>query len=723
MTTIVTVHGTGADAREDSGGHWSQKHSEFQDDIDRLIEGSDGPIEWVPFHWDGANSEKSRRNEGRNLLKFLHKTYEKQGKPYHLLGHSHGGSVIAEALRQSTYHRKPLKQLQSWTTVAAPFLEHKKNTFFFNRLSLPLQLILALLVVYFLQAFVAVGSYCYAPGKNVNGCWISFGTTPSRESFDVEDIEKIEMLSTMNDLVRLGDIKTTEGGFEFSPFPFLNEGSDNWDFVEGSFQFTNDNDNRAILSKSPQSDKNANEVFLDNFLIYDADIDLCIADLNRLKINTVLKDSIEIYCEVYADSNLEYDLYLEGDRSVERLLYSGNDAYFYEDGTRPNLSYLIHLKDSDNILVSSVFSTVQTYESPLLTMHFDRHLTVTKRERILSSSVFLFFVLLPMIPLLIFLLLSQRKITRRFSGGRRRQFDGLYAGNWINIVDRDDEALNALSNVVFLKSKIAPKNLLSGFFKVGFVTVLLITFFLYNDQLYIRMEDAIFLLSSYNENIYISLENALATLMPDDPDRTFSRLISSTTYLFFGDQQYNTTDIADDIFTMAYIVLGLFVLTTIAYILGSILDHRVVSPLAQRQFNKGVESGLRNVAFGTDIVGERPHRTAASPRELGTRWQPLPQEPHDALASFVRQYLSDMMEKMRARLGMSASSSESFELTSMFDALSWHELIHTSYFDVEEVRWLIAEAYASRDDFETTGAFGDDKRSKAQSWLEAMRGK
>jgi hypothetical protein len=47
---------------------------------------------------------------------------EQDGRHFHLIAHSHGGSVVWEALRLSTRRTEPLKGLSSWTTVATPFL-------------------------------------------------------------------------------------------------------------------------------------------------------------------------------------------------------------------------------------------------------------------------------------------------------------------------------------------------------------------------------------------------------------------------------------------------------------------------------------------------------------------------------------------------------------------------------------------------------------------------
>ncbi len=59
----------------------------------------------------------------KKLLRHLEQQ-ESRGVDYHLVGHSHGGSVIWSALRLATLSKKPLAGLRSWTTVGTPFLQH-----------------------------------------------------------------------------------------------------------------------------------------------------------------------------------------------------------------------------------------------------------------------------------------------------------------------------------------------------------------------------------------------------------------------------------------------------------------------------------------------------------------------------------------------------------------------------------------------------------------------
>jgi hypothetical protein len=86
-------------------------------------------VEIEPFHWDeGPNSELKRRKAGQALLKKL-KEYERMGENYHLIGHSHGGSVIHHALLLASNRRESLPHLRIWLTVGTPFIRTKPRLF------------------------------------------------------------------------------------------------------------------------------------------------------------------------------------------------------------------------------------------------------------------------------------------------------------------------------------------------------------------------------------------------------------------------------------------------------------------------------------------------------------------------------------------------------------------------------------------------------------------
>lgn len=138
-SVVLAIHGTFAYDDQDApdhNGRWWQRGGAFagglsadlgpEFDVLPAAESTAGgiPVDAV-FHWSGRNSESSRREAGRLLLEHLTR-FEREGIHYHVIAHSHGGSVLWEALQAATTRggrgRTPLPSLQSWTTVGTPFL-------------------------------------------------------------------------------------------------------------------------------------------------------------------------------------------------------------------------------------------------------------------------------------------------------------------------------------------------------------------------------------------------------------------------------------------------------------------------------------------------------------------------------------------------------------------------------------------------------------------------
>lgn len=124
----IFVHGTFAGDDDDSGEKWWQAGSQPAEELQhrlpdnvRVAEGEE------VFHWSGDNGERARSKAATALLEHL-KPLEQSNRPYHLVGHSHGGSVIWNALRMATLAGKPLHGLRSWTTVGTPFIHHSSRS-------------------------------------------------------------------------------------------------------------------------------------------------------------------------------------------------------------------------------------------------------------------------------------------------------------------------------------------------------------------------------------------------------------------------------------------------------------------------------------------------------------------------------------------------------------------------------------------------------------------
>ncbi|MAI33873.1 MAG: hypothetical protein L7W43_12385 [Rubripirellula sp.] len=127
---VILVHGTYAGDSENAGQKWWQAGSttvsQLRSRLPRGVKIAEGS---EVFHWSGENSERARSKAGRQLLERL-RTLEGEQRDYHLVGHSHGGSVIWKALKAKALSQQPLEHLKSWTTVGTPYLEHRSRSVF-----------------------------------------------------------------------------------------------------------------------------------------------------------------------------------------------------------------------------------------------------------------------------------------------------------------------------------------------------------------------------------------------------------------------------------------------------------------------------------------------------------------------------------------------------------------------------------------------------------------
>ena len=155
---ILLVHGTFAGDEADEGPAWWQRaRRNFWGYLGERLGGLAAPDR--VFHWSGENKERHRRAAGAKLLK-LFRSYETAGRPYHVVGHSHGGSVIWTTLRRAAASVSkgdtPLPHLRSWTTVGTPFYTYRPRWSEAVFL-LPMLLAMPVLLGVFGQAVVARG--------------------------------------------------------------------------------------------------------------------------------------------------------------------------------------------------------------------------------------------------------------------------------------------------------------------------------------------------------------------------------------------------------------------------------------------------------------------------------------------------------------------------------------------------------------------------------------
>ncbi len=136
---VLLIHGTFANNTAKSGNdnaRWWEAKGDVWQKMDQQLPDqfhiAADPWREV-FSWSGDNSERDRRASGRALFQHLLKL-ESRNTRYHLVGHSHGGSVIWHCLQESVRRRLQdrrglskvelsLPGLRSWATIGTPFLQ------------------------------------------------------------------------------------------------------------------------------------------------------------------------------------------------------------------------------------------------------------------------------------------------------------------------------------------------------------------------------------------------------------------------------------------------------------------------------------------------------------------------------------------------------------------------------------------------------------------------
>lgn len=126
-TAVLLIHGTFAYREAESGAAWWQLNSDFQAALSGLL----GPTFDIQpqkdlFRWSGTNSETERRAASTRLSTQILRL-EDEGRPYMIVGHSHGGSVLFDALVKASAQIPGLPGLQRWITVGTPFLRFESE--------------------------------------------------------------------------------------------------------------------------------------------------------------------------------------------------------------------------------------------------------------------------------------------------------------------------------------------------------------------------------------------------------------------------------------------------------------------------------------------------------------------------------------------------------------------------------------------------------------------
>jgi len=122
---VILVHGTFATG--ESG--WTSVQDDFHRKLNLAHYSLTGKFLTIcPFKWSGGNSLDERQSAASILSDTLNANHSKF-KRLHLIGHSHGGTVIQFAFEQTPFLSSDewKGKVASWTTVGTPFYKYKGN--------------------------------------------------------------------------------------------------------------------------------------------------------------------------------------------------------------------------------------------------------------------------------------------------------------------------------------------------------------------------------------------------------------------------------------------------------------------------------------------------------------------------------------------------------------------------------------------------------------------
>ena len=149
--------------------------------------------------------------------------------------------------------------------------------------------------------------------------------------------------------------------------------------------------------------------------------------------------------------------------------------------------------------------------------------------------------------------------------------------------------------------------------------------------------------------------------------------------------------------------------------------------LLSRFLNRITSAGLRNVAYGADVFGEHVGQIESLPPESARRgiYGPLPDAVDDALSAFSNQHAAETLSRARNVLGLTRQVGKDPDvLSAITEQLSWNELIHTAYFQVEEFIRILAYGLheAGLAPLRKAG-WTNDEIAQAAAWQETLAAK
>jgi hypothetical protein len=163
--------------------------------------------------------------------------------------------------------------------------------------------------------------------------------------------------------------------------------------------------------------------------------------------------------------------------------------------------------------------------------------------------------------------------------------------------------------------------------------------------------------------------------------------------------------------------VALVLLMLIRYIAG------MASRVASSQLNRLTQKEITRSVFGNDTEGEVAVGSDARPAWIAYSYGFLPMDLAAKISDYSNQMSFQSLAKFRNAIStLEFSADEESNDGILATYLTWRELIHTAYFEVEEFRKLLGYAIAQVEGFRTSPAFSSDPDfDRVHMWHKAIR--
>ena len=149
----------------------------------------------------------------------------------------------------------------------------------------------------------------------------------------------------------------------------------------------------------------------------------------------------------------------------------------------------------------------------------------------------------------------------------------------------------------------------------------------------------------------------------------------------------------------------------------------LLSRLLSRLLDELTWLEIKRSALGNDSETEVAVTAQPRPFWIKQAYPVLPAELGNQITDYSNGVATQSLGKFRNAIGeLAFSDGMENKQQNVLSYLTWRELIHSSYFEIPQFRWLIAEAIASTEGFKRSSDFeGSEKSHNAASWLEQVQ--